>query len=51
MIYEFPANWNELDPITKEVILEDYADSLREEGCTENEIKIQLEMVEFELND
>lgn len=51
MIYEFPTNWTELDPITKEVILEDYADCLREECCGEDEIKMLLEMAEFELND
>jgi len=49
MIFEFPSNWSELDPITKSVILEEYEDCLREDGCTEDEIKIQLEMIKYEL--
>jgi len=49
MIFEFPSNWSELDPITKSVILEEYKDCLREDGCTEDEIKIQLEMIKYEL--
>ena len=49
MIFEFPENWSELDPITKSVILEEYEDCLREDGCSEDEIKIQLEMVKYEL--
>lgn len=49
MIFEFPSNWNELDPITQDVILEEYEDCLREEGCNEEEIKIQLEMIKYEL--
>ena len=49
MIFEFPDNWSELDPITKSVILEEYEDCLREEGCNEDEIKIQLEMIKYEL--
>ena len=50
MIFEFPRNWDKLDPITKEVILEEYEDSLREEGCSESDIKMQLEMIEYELD-
>lgn len=49
MIFEFPENWSELDPITKSVILEEYEDCLREEGCSESDIKIQLEIVKCEL--
>ena len=49
MIFEFPENWDELDPMTKSVILEEYEDELREEGCSENEIKMYLDMVKFEL--
>lgn len=49
MIFEFPENWNELDSITKEVILEEYADCLREEGWKEDEIKMQLDVIEYEL--
>jgi len=49
MIFEFPENWSELDPITKSVILEEYEDCLREDGCSEDEIKIQLEMIKYEL--
>ena len=49
MIFEFPENWDELDPMTKSVILEEYKDELREEGCSENEIKMQLDIVKFEL--
>ena len=49
MIFEFPSNWSELDPITKSVILEEYEDCLREEGCSESDIKIQLEIVKYEL--
>ena len=49
MIFEFPPNWSELDPITKSIILEEYEDYLREEGCSERDIKMQLEMVKYEL--
>lgn len=49
MIFEFPSNWTELDSITKDVILEEYEDCLREEGCSDEDIKIQLEMVKYEL--
>lgn len=49
MIFEFPENWSELDPITKSVILEEYEDCLREEGCSKEDIKMQLEMVKYEL--
>ena len=49
MIFEFPGNWSELDPITKSVILEEYEEGLREEGCSERDIKMQLEMVKYEL--
>ena len=49
MIFEFPSNWSELDPITKSVILEEYEDCLREEGCSESDIKMQLEIVKYEL--
>ena len=49
MIFEFPENWLELDPITKSVILEEYEDCLREEGCNEEDIKLQIEMVKYEL--
>jgi len=49
MIFEFPENWSELDPIIKSVILEEYEDCLREEGCSESDIKIQLEIVKYEL--
>lgn len=49
MIFEFPSNWAELDPITKDVILEEYEDCLREEGCSDEDIKIQLEMIKYEL--
>lgn len=49
MIFEFPENWNELDPITKSVILEEYGDELREEGCSEDDIKMYLDMAKFEL--
>lgn len=51
MIFEFPDNWTELDPITKSVILEEYEDGLREEGCSEENIKMLLEMVKYELED
>lgn len=51
MIYEFPENFNKLDDITKSIILEDYRDSLIEEGCSEKEADMYVEMVEFELND
>ena len=49
MIFEFPSNWSELDPITKSVILEEYEDCLREEEYSERDIKMQLEMVKYEL--
>ena len=49
MIFEFPSNWSELDPITKSVILEEYEDCLKEEGCSERDIKMQLELVKYEL--
>ena len=49
MIFEFPENWSELDPIIKGVILEEYEDCLREEGCSERDIKMQLEMIKYEL--
>ena len=49
MIFEFPENWSELDPITKSVILEEYEDGLREEGYSERDIKMQLEMIKYEL--
>lgn len=49
MIFEFPSNWSKLDSITKNVILEEYKDCLREEGCSESDIKIQLEMIKYEL--
>ena len=49
MIFEFPENWSKLDPITKSVILEEYEECLREDGCSEDEIKIQLEMIKYEL--
>lgn len=49
MIFEFPENWSKLDLITKSVILEEYEDCLREEGCSERDIKLQLEMVKYEL--
>lgn len=49
MIFEFPKNWSELDPITKNVILEEYEDCLREEECSERDIEIQLEMIKYEL--
>lgn len=49
MIFEFPENWSELDPITKSVILEEYEDCLIEEGCSEEDIKLQIEMIEYEL--
>ena len=49
MIFEFPENWSELDPITKGVILEEYEDCLREEGCSERDIEMQLEMIKYEL--
>ena len=49
MIFEFLSNWSELDPITKSVILEEYEDCLKEEGCSERDIKMQLEMVKYEL--
>jgi len=40
---------SELDPITKSVILEEYEDCLREEDCSEEDIKLQIEMVKYEL--
>lgn len=49
MIFEFPENWSELDPITKSVILEEYEDYLKEEGLSKEDIKIQLEMIKYEL--
>lgn len=49
MIFEFPENWSELDPITKSVILEEYEDCLKEEGLSKEDIKIQLEMIKYEL--
>lgn len=50
MIYEFPPNFNELDEVTKEMILEDYALSLKDEGFSTDEIKMQLDMIKFELS-
>ena len=50
MIFEFPSNWSELDPITKKVILEEYEDCLREECFNEEDIKMQLEMIKYELD-
>ena len=49
MIFEFPENWSELDTITKSVILEEYEDYLKEEGLSKEDIKIQLEMIKYEL--
>ena len=49
MVYEFPENWNELDSVTKEVILEDYALCLKDEGFSDFEIRTQLDMINFEL--
>ena len=49
MIFEFPSNWSELNPITKSVIMEEYEDCLREKRCSERDIKMQLEMVKYEL--
>ena len=51
MIFEFPENWSKLDSITKEVILEEYEDSLREEGHSEENIRIEMEMIRYELYD
>ncbi len=50
MIFEFPSNWSKLDSITKSVILEEYEDCLREEDCSESDIKMQLEMIKYELD-
>lgn len=49
MIFEFSSNWSKLDPITKEVILEEYEDCLIEEGHSEENIKIEMEMIKYEL--
>lgn len=49
MVFEFPSNWSELDPITKSVILEEYEDCLKEEGFSKEDIKMQLEMIKYEL--
>lgn len=49
MIFEFPENWSKLDSITKEVILKEYEDSLKEEGHSEENIKIEMEMIRYEL--
>ena len=49
MVIEFPENWSELEKKKKSIILEEYEDCLREEGCSESDIKMQLEIVKYEL--
>ena len=50
MIFEFPSNWTKLDSITKSAILEEYEDCLIEEGCSESDIKMELEIIKYELD-
>lgn len=44
-------DFKNLDPITQNVMMEEYADNLREEGYSEFEINQMMHAIEFELFD
>jgi hypothetical protein len=49
MIFEFDNEaLKHLDPITRDVMLEDYADELREEGYSEYAINQMIHAIEFD---
>lgn len=50
MIFEIQGDLNNLDDMTKQVILDELYDYLIEEGYSEKEAKMQVEVHEYELN-
>lgn len=49
MILEFDGNFNGIDPITKEIMLDEYYEELLDEGFTTSEARIQVEIIESEI--
>jgi len=51
MIYEIsdPDEFKKLDKLTQDILLSEFEEELIDEGFTEEEAKMQREMMEFEL--
>lgn len=51
MIYEIynPDEFKNLDKMTQDILLSEFEEELIDEGFTEEEAKMQREMMEFEL--
>ena len=51
MIYEIsnPDEFKKLDKLTQDILLSEFEEELIDEGLTEEEAKMQREMMEFEL--
>lgn len=49
MILEFDGNFKGIDPITKQVMLDEYYEELLDEGFTTSEARMQIEIIEDEL--
>lgn len=51
MIYEIsdPDEFKNLDKMTQDILLSEFEEDLIDEGFTEEEAKMQREMMEFEL--
>ena len=49
MILEFDGNFNDVDPITKQVMLDEFYEELLDEGFTTSEARMQVDIIEGEL--
>jgi len=49
MRLEFYGDHSKLDPLTKSILLGDLEEEMREDGMSEEDIKIQLEMLKYEV--
>lgn len=51
MIYEFYGNHSNMDELSKRYLLEEIEEDMRDQGMHEEDIKIQMEMLKYELFD
>ena len=48
-IFEFYSDHGKLDPMTKQILLQEYYEELLDEGFSPENAKIQMEMLKFEV--
>ena len=51
MIFEFYGDHSKLDPMTRDIILQERYEDLIDEGYSKEEAKMMIEMLKYELDD